>query len=74
MSAAVVDALTGEVLYDRAGDRPAVPASAVKILTGMAALDLVLPEGALAASGGETGHLQLGLTVALLVAGRVMRL
>ncbi|WP_460107242.1 putative bifunctional diguanylate cyclase/phosphodiesterase [Pseudomonas sp. S3_H04] len=35
--------------------------------TGMAALDLVLPEGGLTASGGDNGHLQLGLTVALII-------
>ncbi|CAI8859076.1 EAL domain-containing protein [Pseudomonas zeae] len=35
--------------------------------TGMAALDLVLPEGGLIASGGDNGHLQLGLTVALII-------
>ncbi|WP_332762377.1 putative bifunctional diguanylate cyclase/phosphodiesterase [Pseudomonas koreensis] len=35
--------------------------------TGMAALDLVIAEGELAASGGATGHLQLGLTVALII-------
>lgn len=35
--------------------------------TGMAALNLVIPEGGMAASGGATGHLQLGLTVALII-------
>lgn len=35
--------------------------------TGMAALDLVIAEGGVAASGGATGHLQLGLTVALII-------
>jgi diguanylate cyclase len=35
--------------------------------TGMAALNLVIPEGGVAASGGATGHLQLGLTVALII-------
>jgi diguanylate cyclase len=35
--------------------------------TGMAALDLVIAEGGLAASGGDAGHLQLGLTVALII-------
>jgi len=35
--------------------------------TGMAALDLVLPEGGMTASGGDNGHLQLGLTVALII-------
>jgi D-alanyl-D-alanine carboxypeptidase/D-alanyl-D-alanine-endopeptidase (penicillin-binding protein 4) len=44
MSAAVVDALTGEVLYDRSADEPAVPASAVKILTGLAALEVLGPD------------------------------
>ncbi len=44
MSAAVVDALTGEVLYDRSADEPAVPASAVKILTGLAALQVLGPD------------------------------
>ncbi|MDI3329866.1 MAG: D-alanyl-D-alanine carboxypeptidase/D-alanyl-D-alanine-endopeptidase [Micrococcus sp.] len=44
MSAAVVDALTGEVLYDRAAEDPAVPASAVKILTGLAALEVLGPD------------------------------
>ncbi|HRO92499.1 D-alanyl-D-alanine carboxypeptidase, partial [Citricoccus sp.] len=43
MSAAVVDVLTGEVLYDRSADEPAVPASAVKILTGLAALEVLGP-------------------------------
>lgn len=35
--------------------------------TGMAALDLVIAEGGLAASGGDAEHLQLGLTVALII-------
>jgi len=43
MSAAVVDALTGEVLYDRDADEPAAPASAVKILTAIAALEVLGP-------------------------------
>ncbi|MFG6205196.1 putative bifunctional diguanylate cyclase/phosphodiesterase [Pseudomonas retamae] len=34
---------------------------------GMAALNLVIPEGGVAASGGASGHLQLGLTVALII-------
>ncbi|MGD6980073.1 D-alanyl-D-alanine carboxypeptidase/D-alanyl-D-alanine endopeptidase [Citricoccus sp. CH26A] len=44
LSAAVVDVLTGEVLYDRSADEPAVPASAVKILTGLAALEVLGPD------------------------------
>lgn len=44
MSAAVVDALTGEVLYDRKASAAAVPASAVKILTGLAALEVLGPD------------------------------
>lgn len=35
----VVDAATGETLYDRGGNAPVVPASTVKLFTGVAALD-----------------------------------
>lgn len=44
LSAAVRDALTGELLYAEGPDRPAVPASAVKILTAVAALETLGPD------------------------------
>lgn len=44
MSAAVRDALTGELLYAEGQDQPVVPASAVKILTAVAALQTLGPD------------------------------
>jgi D-alanyl-D-alanine carboxypeptidase/D-alanyl-D-alanine-endopeptidase (penicillin-binding protein 4) len=43
-AAVVVDVATGEVLLDRDGDRPAVPASTAKLLTAVAALTTLGPE------------------------------
>lgn len=44
VSAAVRDGLTGELLYDQGADTAVVPASAVKILTAVAALEVLGPE------------------------------
>ncbi|XKH52756.1 D-alanyl-D-alanine carboxypeptidase/D-alanyl-D-alanine-endopeptidase [Citricoccus nitrophenolicus] len=44
VSAAVRDGLTGELLYDQGADTAVVPASAVKILTAVAALDVLGPD------------------------------
>jgi serine-type D-Ala-D-Ala carboxypeptidase/endopeptidase (penicillin-binding protein 4) len=44
MSAAVRDGLTGELLYDQDADRPVAPASAVKVLTALAALEVLGPD------------------------------
>ena len=44
MSAAVRDGLTGELLYSEGPDQPVVPASAVKILTAVAALQTLGPD------------------------------
>lgn len=44
MSAAVRDGLTGELLYSEGPGRPVVPASAVKILTAAAALQVLGPD------------------------------
>jgi D-alanyl-D-alanine carboxypeptidase/D-alanyl-D-alanine-endopeptidase (penicillin-binding protein 4) len=44
----VVDVATGDVLLDRDGDRPAVPASTAKLLTAVAALTTLGPEQTLA--------------------------
>lgn len=44
LSAAVRDGLTGELIYDEGGDRLVAPASAVKILTAVAALDVLGPD------------------------------
>ncbi|MFC7401499.1 D-alanyl-D-alanine carboxypeptidase/D-alanyl-D-alanine-endopeptidase [Citricoccus sp. GCM10030269] len=44
MSAAVRDGLTGELLYDHGADQPVVPASAVKVLTAVAALEVLGPD------------------------------
>lgn len=46
-AAQVVDVATGEVLLDRDGDRPAVPASTAKLLTAVAALTSLDPEATL---------------------------
>ncbi|MGY1739254.1 MULTISPECIES: D-alanyl-D-alanine carboxypeptidase/D-alanyl-D-alanine endopeptidase [unclassified Blastococcus] len=45
--ARVVDVATGEVLLDRDGDRPAVPASTAKLLTAVAALTTLDPDDTL---------------------------
>ncbi|MFB9072910.1 D-alanyl-D-alanine carboxypeptidase/D-alanyl-D-alanine-endopeptidase [Citricoccus parietis] len=42
--AAVRDGLTGELLYDQGADTAAVPASAVKVLTAVAALEVLGPD------------------------------
>ncbi|MFC4429249.1 D-alanyl-D-alanine carboxypeptidase/D-alanyl-D-alanine endopeptidase [Citricoccus alkalitolerans] len=44
VSAAVRDGLTGELLYDQGADTAVVPASAVKVLTAVAALDVLGPD------------------------------
>ncbi|MGY1747204.1 D-alanyl-D-alanine carboxypeptidase/D-alanyl-D-alanine endopeptidase [Blastococcus sp. SYSU D00695] len=46
--AQVVDVATGDVLLDRAGTRPAVPASTAKLLTAVAALTTLDPDDTLA--------------------------
>ncbi|SEP08641.1 D-alanyl-D-alanine carboxypeptidase/D-alanyl-D-alanine endopeptidase [Trujillonella endophytica] len=47
-AARIVDVATGEVLLDRSGDRPAVPASTAKLLTAVAALTALDPDDTLA--------------------------
>jgi D-alanyl-D-alanine carboxypeptidase/D-alanyl-D-alanine-endopeptidase (penicillin-binding protein 4) len=47
-AARVVDVATGEVLLDRGGDRPAVPASTAKLLTAVAVLTTLDPDDTLA--------------------------
>jgi D-alanyl-D-alanine carboxypeptidase/D-alanyl-D-alanine-endopeptidase (penicillin-binding protein 4) len=47
-AAQVVDVATGDVLLDRSGDRPAVPASTAKLLTAVAALTTLDPDDTLA--------------------------
>lgn len=44
VSAAVRDGLTGELLYDQGADTAVVPASAVKVLTAVAALEVLGPD------------------------------
>ncbi|HEV7869951.1 MAG TPA: D-alanyl-D-alanine carboxypeptidase/D-alanyl-D-alanine-endopeptidase [Modestobacter sp.] len=47
LSAQVVDVATGDVLFDQAADDPAIPASTAKLLTALAVLTTLDPEGTL---------------------------
>ncbi|MFD1213926.1 D-alanyl-D-alanine carboxypeptidase/D-alanyl-D-alanine-endopeptidase [Arthrobacter sp. GCM10027362] len=61
-AATVADAATGQVLYNRLGQQPRIPASNMKLLTAAAALSVLGPEGRFATSvlrGSKPGTLVL---------------
>ncbi len=65
----VVDLETGEVLYDRGGDRLLIPASNLKIYTASAALDLLGPDYLWGTSVLAAGNIKRGTSSDDLVIG-----